>query len=340
VAVRDLVDDAVASEGVVDIFKSAGIEKADISILDDKFLQTFKDQKHENLRLKLLKQLLLDEIHRRQKQNLVKARSFRELLEKTLQRYHSRIIDVAAVVQEMIKMRQEMEASDVRAKQLGLADDELAFYDAISDNYETVYERQFLRDLVHEVVQTIKKSLKVDWIEPHRDDVRAAIRAAVRRVLSPKEREGAGFRALHGEVHGPGRGAIRRMAAGGVNVTPCFPSGNTLCCRHRPSIRFGSGPSIQLGFVTLAARPDGGHLQEEGSQSRNSFYRRKRRDAASGHFRRRGHRRCGCDKQRHGGNRRGPRNSCGAGGKNRVAPSRTIVLPWQIILGSTRPVSG
>jgi type I restriction enzyme R subunit len=186
VAVRDLVDDAVESEGVVDIFKSAGIERADISILDDNFLQTFKDRKHEDLRLKLLEQLLRDEIHRRQKQNLAKAKSFRELLEKTLQRYHSRIIDAAAVVQEMIKMRQEMEAGDARAKQLGLGEDELAFYDAVTDNYETVYEQPFLSDLVHEVVQTIKNNLNVDWTEPHRDDVRAAIRAAVRRVLRRK----------------------------------------------------------------------------------------------------------------------------------------------------------
>jgi type I restriction enzyme R subunit len=187
VAVRDLVDDAVESEGVVDIFKSAGIEKADISILDDQFLQTFKDRKHENLRLKLLEQLLFDEIHRRQKQNLAKAKSFRELLEKTLQRYHGRIIDAAAVVQEMIKMRQEMEAADARAKRLDLGEDELAFYDAVSDNYETVYEQPFLRDLVHEVVQTIKSNLKVDWTEPHRDDVRAAIRIAVRRVLRRRD---------------------------------------------------------------------------------------------------------------------------------------------------------
>ncbi len=182
-AVRDLVDDTVESEGVVNIFKSAGIEKADISILDDNFLQTFKDRKHENLRLKLLEQLLHDEIHRRQKQNIAKAKSFRELLVKTLQRYHNRIIDAADVVREMISMRQQMEANDARAKQLGLADDELAFYDAVSDNYETIYQQAFLRDLIHEVVQTIKKNLKVDWTEAHRDDVRAAIRAAVRRVL-------------------------------------------------------------------------------------------------------------------------------------------------------------
>lgn len=182
-AVRDLVDDTIESEGVVDIFKAAGIEKADISILDDQFLQTFKDRKHENLRVKLLEQLLMDEILRRQKQNLAKAKSFRELLEKTLQRYHARIIDAAAVVEDMVRMRKEMEAGDARAKLLGLANDELAFYDAVSENFESVYQQPFLRDLIHEVVQIIKMNLKVDWTAPHRDDVRAAVRAAVKRVL-------------------------------------------------------------------------------------------------------------------------------------------------------------
>ena len=80
-------------------------------------------------------------------------------------------------------MRQEFEASDARAKLLGLAEDELAFYDAISDNYEIVYQQPFLRELVHQVVQVIKKNVKVDWTEAHRDDVRASVRAAVKRVL-------------------------------------------------------------------------------------------------------------------------------------------------------------
>lgn len=83
----------------------------------------------------------------------------------------------------MIKMRHEFEAGDARAKLLGLADDELAFYDAVSENYEGVYQQPFLRELVHQVVQVIKKNLKVDWTEAHRDDVRSSVRAAVKRVL-------------------------------------------------------------------------------------------------------------------------------------------------------------
>jgi type I restriction enzyme R subunit len=183
-AVRDLVDDTVESEGVVDIFKAAGITRADISILDDNFLQTFKDRPLPDLRLKLLEKLLADEIHMRAKKNLAKAKTFRELLEATLQKYHNRLIDAAAVIRAMIEIKKDMEASDQRAGQLGLAEDELAFYDAVAINYENVYGVDFLKGLIHEVVQSIKRNLKVDWTEPHREDVKAAVRAAVRRVLT------------------------------------------------------------------------------------------------------------------------------------------------------------
>jgi type I restriction enzyme R subunit len=182
-AVRDLIDEHVESEGVVDIFKVAGIEKADVSILDDQFLQTFKDRPLLNLRLKLLEKLIADEIQARQRRNLAKARSFRELLENTLRKYHNRLIDAAAVVKAMLQIRQEMEESDRRATALGLEEEELAFYDAVAANYDSVYEVTFLRDLIHDVVQTIKRNLKVDWTEPHREDIKASVRAAVRRVL-------------------------------------------------------------------------------------------------------------------------------------------------------------
>jgi type I restriction enzyme R subunit len=182
-AVRDLVDDSVESDGVVDIFKSAGIEKADISILDDQFLQTFKDQPQENLRLKLLEKLVQDEIQFRKKRNLAKAKSFQELLESTLQRYHNRLIDAAAVVKALLQIRKDMESDDQRARELNLEPGEVAFYDAVAANYAAIYDQAFLRDLIHDVVQTIKRNLKVDWTEPHREDVKAAVKAAVKRVL-------------------------------------------------------------------------------------------------------------------------------------------------------------
>jgi type I restriction enzyme R subunit len=199
-AVRDLVDDSLGTDGVVDIFKVSGIEKADISILDDNFLQTFKDKPFENLRVKLLEKLIGDEIEFRQRSNLAKARSFKELLEATLQKYHNRLIDAAAVVKAMIQIRQEMENEDKRAAELGLAQEELAFYDAVAANYDTIYDVGFLRDLVHEVVQTIKRNLKVDWTEPHREDVKASVRAAVKRVLRNRGVKTEDFDMFVGEI--------------------------------------------------------------------------------------------------------------------------------------------
>jgi type I restriction enzyme R subunit len=83
----------------------------------------------------------------------------------------------------MLEIKREIEADEQRARELGLDGEELAFYDAIAANFMTVYDEPFLRGLVHEVVQTLKRNLKVDWTEPHREDVKAAVRAAVKRVL-------------------------------------------------------------------------------------------------------------------------------------------------------------
>jgi type I restriction enzyme R subunit len=135
------------------------------------------------LRLKLLNKLLDDAIQQHQRRNIAKAKSFRQMLEETLQRYHNRLIDAAAVVKAMLEIKKDMDADQERAKEMHLEDDELAFYDAVAENYATIYDKQFLCDLIHDVVVTIKKNLKVDWTEPHREDVKAAVRSAIRRVL-------------------------------------------------------------------------------------------------------------------------------------------------------------
>lgn len=131
----------------------------------------------------MLQKLLADEIKLREKKNLAQARSFRDLLEATLQKYHNRLIDAAAVIRAMIQIRGEMEKADDRAEQLGLSPEELAFYDAVAQNYETLYDEVFLRDLIHDVVQSIKRNLRVDWTAEHRSDVQAAIKSAVKRTL-------------------------------------------------------------------------------------------------------------------------------------------------------------
>jgi type I restriction enzyme, R subunit len=182
-AVRDLVDDSIESGGVVDIFKAAGLERADISILDDDFLQTFKGRPQENLRLKLLEKLIRDQIRLRRRKNVARARSFHELLETTLKRYHQRTIDAAAVVKAMLEIKRDMQTADRRAEALGLQSEEVAFYDAVAVHASGIYDQAFLCDLIHDVVRSIKRNLKVDWTQPHREAVRAELRVAVKRVL-------------------------------------------------------------------------------------------------------------------------------------------------------------
>lgn len=186
-AVQDLVDDNIHTEGVIDIFKVAGIDKPDISILDDAFLQTFKDHPLENLRVRLLERLMADEIYRRQKSNLARSKSFRQQLEKTLLDYHNRLIDAKEVIEQMIAIRQAMQSDDQRAQELGLTPEEIAFYDAVAANFMTIYDQPTLRDIVHEVVQTLKRNLKVDWTEPSREEIRAGVRSAVKTVLRKKK---------------------------------------------------------------------------------------------------------------------------------------------------------
>jgi type I restriction enzyme R subunit len=182
-AVRELLDRSIETKGVVDIFSAAGIEKPDISILDEQFLQEFKSHEEENLRLKLLAKILADEIRGREASNLAKYKSFKEMLETTLQKYHHRAIQAADVVRALIQIKKEMDHEAERTKQLNLTAEELAFYDAVAENAATLYDQNTLCDLVRDVVQAVKKNLKVDWTKPHREDVKAGVRAAVKAVL-------------------------------------------------------------------------------------------------------------------------------------------------------------
>jgi type I restriction enzyme R subunit len=182
-AVRDLLDRSIESKGVVDIFAAAGIEKADISILDESFLEEFKSHEQENLRVKLLAKILSDEIRVREKTNLAKYRSFKEMLEQTLQKYHNRAIQAADVVRVMLEIRKDIDNEAARGKALNLTPEEIAFYDAVAANVATLFDEKTLCDLIRDVVQSVKRNLKVDWTKPHREDVKAGVRAAVKAVL-------------------------------------------------------------------------------------------------------------------------------------------------------------
>jgi type I restriction enzyme R subunit len=183
-AVQDLINRSIAAQGALDIYKLAGIANPDISILDDEFLEEYKHHKIENVRLKLLEKLLLDEIFARQRTNLRKYRSLQEALEEALQKYHNNTLTAAEVVRQMIEIRNQMREADRRKSELSLSDEELAFYDSIAGfGEEHVFDVPYLAELTREIVQAVKRNLKVDWTKPHRQDVEAEIRAQVKNVL-------------------------------------------------------------------------------------------------------------------------------------------------------------
>ena len=182
-AIRQLVSEALASDKVVDIFASAGVNKPDIAILSDEFLAEVKDLPHKNLAVELLTKLLNDEIKTRSKKNVVQARSFADMLKSAVAKYQNRTIEAATIIQELIELARELRESDRRGERLGLNDDEIAFYDALADNgsaKELMGDEQ-LCVIAQILVRRVKNSVSIDWTL--REKVRAQIRVMVKRIL-------------------------------------------------------------------------------------------------------------------------------------------------------------
>ena len=174
---------AVASEGVMDIFAAAGLDKPDISVLSDEFLAEVRGMPHRNLAVELLQKLLRGEVSARRRKNVVQARSFSEMLEQTLRRYQSRAIEAAQVIEELIRLARDMREANARGEKLGLTEDELAFYDALetNDSAVQVLGDETLRAIAQELVQTVRNNVAIDWTL--RENVRAHLRVLVRRIL-------------------------------------------------------------------------------------------------------------------------------------------------------------
>jgi type I restriction enzyme R subunit len=182
-AVRQIISRAVNPEGVVDIFAAAGLEKPDISILSDEFLAEVRGMPQCNLAVELLQKLLKGEIKTRGRKNVVQARSFAEMLEQTLRRYQNRAIEAAQVIEELIALARDMREAAARGEELGLSEDEMAFYDALetNDSAVQVLGDETLRGIARELVETVRKNVTIDWTM--RENVRAQLRVLVKRIL-------------------------------------------------------------------------------------------------------------------------------------------------------------
>ena len=182
-AVRQIISRAVAPEGVVDVFAAAGLERPDISILSDEFLAEVRGMPQRNLAVELLQKLLKGELKERRRKNVVQARSFAEMLEQTIRKYQNRAIEAAQVIEELIQLAKAMREANARGEQLGLTEDELAFYDALetNDSAVKVLGDDTLRGIARELVETVRNNATIDWTL--RENVRAQLRVLVKRIL-------------------------------------------------------------------------------------------------------------------------------------------------------------
>ncbi|AXH30430.1 type I restriction endonuclease subunit R [Francisella opportunistica] len=182
-AIRQVIDKALVTDQVIDIFDASGIKKPDISVLSDEFLAEVRDYKHKNIALETLKKLLNQEIKARSKTNLVQAKTLKEMLEDSIRRYHSKAISSVEFLDELISQAKEIKNMDTEYQKLGLTEYEYAFYTAVANNESAkeIMQTDKLRELAIELFNRLKSSASIDWTK--KESVRAKLRVTIKRTL-------------------------------------------------------------------------------------------------------------------------------------------------------------
>ena len=182
-AVKQVIDEAIVANGIVDVFGAAGLKRPDISVLSDEFLEEVRNMKHKHIALEVLKKLLDDEIKGRRKVNLVKSKSFEEMIEYAIKRYQNKVLTAAEVIEELIKIAKEIKDSDKEPEEMGLSGFEYAFYSAVANN-ESARElmgKEKLRELAVVLYDKVRKNASIDWTI--RENAKAKLRVIVKRTL-------------------------------------------------------------------------------------------------------------------------------------------------------------
>ncbi|MEQ9401939.1 MAG: DUF3387 domain-containing protein [Cyclobacteriaceae bacterium] len=182
--IKDLISQSIQSNKIVDLAEMYDLDKIDISIVDDRFQAIVKEKGEENIKIELLRRIINDELKVRAVKNTVKAKKLKDELEKVLSNYHKNSLDSIAAIKHLLDIATEFQNDDKRTKELGLTEDELAFYDLLSANEKLLNEAGPIQELVHGVVASVKKNLQLDWTK--KEDARAAIRLAVKKELKGK----------------------------------------------------------------------------------------------------------------------------------------------------------
>ncbi|MDH6100349.1 DUF3387 domain-containing protein [Anabaenopsis sp. FSS-46] len=182
-AVRQIVSKAIASNQVIDIFTFTGLNQPNISILSDEFLEEVRGLPHKNLAVETLQKLINEEIKITARKNLIKSGSFREMLENTIKKYQNRAIETAQVIHELILLAKAMKDAQKQGQDLGLTEDEIAFYDAleVNDSAVMILGDHTLKAIARDLVKAIRANLTIDWTV--KENVQANLRVKIKRLL-------------------------------------------------------------------------------------------------------------------------------------------------------------
>jgi len=179
--IKDLISRSLESHAIVDLAAMYDLDRIDISIIDDSFQAMVKEKGGENIKIELLRRIINDELKVRMAKNIKRMTSLKTELEKVLSNYHKQSLDSLAAIKHLLDIATEFKNDDQRTRELGLTEDELAFYDLLSANQKLLNQTGPIQDLVHRVVASVKKNLQLDWTK--KEDARAAIRLAVKKEL-------------------------------------------------------------------------------------------------------------------------------------------------------------
>ncbi|MCB0797672.1 MAG: type I restriction endonuclease subunit R [Chitinophagales bacterium] len=182
--IRDLISRSLKSNAILDLAAMYDLDRIDLSIIDDKFQAIVQDKQGSNIKIELLRRIINDEIRIRTARNMKRMTNLREELEKVLGKYHQNSLDSIAAIKHLLDIAKELQEDDKRTKELGLAEDELAFYDLLTAHKDLLNSAGPIQELVHKVVASVKKNLQLDWTK--KEDAKAAIRLAVKRELRGK----------------------------------------------------------------------------------------------------------------------------------------------------------
>lgn len=182
--IKDLISKSLEANSIVNLAEMYDLDEIDISIVDNRFQAMVKEKGGENIKVELLRRIINDEIRIRMTKNIKRMTNLKEELEKTLGKYHQNSLDSIAAIKHLLEIAEELKQDDIRTKQLGLTEDELAFYDLLAANEKLLSEKGPIQDLVHKVVDSVKKNLQLDWTK--KEDAKAAIRLAVKKELRGK----------------------------------------------------------------------------------------------------------------------------------------------------------